>query len=275
MPSTPGRRAVVEDRGEDVAAEPPRSNDDYPWDRFDPTWYVKEHYGHLLDDDRRILQIVRDFLVKEVGGDRARGIDAGAGANLYPTLAMLPFCRQVTLYERGKANVDWLRKEIKKPSASWREFWDVLASRDRYDKIERPGEVLTARAAVRQGNIFELPARQWDIGTMFFVAESISDQKREFRDATHRFVGSLKSGAPFAAAFMKNSVGYYVGPLRFPAVPVDEAAVSYCLSSVAYDVKVVSVRSENPWSWREKYDGMILAFGKAGGPGGKVGRKRG
>jgi hypothetical protein len=97
---------------------------------------------------------------------------------------------------------------------------------------------------------------------MFFVAESISDQKREFKLAVERFVGSLKAGAPFAAAFMENSSGYHVDKLHFPAVAVSATDVAHCLSALVDELEVQRFRSEKPL--RDGYHGMILALGKAG-----------
>ena len=51
---------------------------------------------------------------------------------------------------------------------------------------------------------------------MFFVAESITEDPAEFHAALARFVGALKPGAPFAAAFMAGSDGYPVAGTRFP-----------------------------------------------------------
>lgn len=243
---------------------PLRDNAGYPWDKFDPLWYVQHNYSGLRDDDRWIIEMVRDFFAAEISSRRSSlaGIDVGSGANLYPALSMLPFCRAVTMWERGAANVEWLNEEVKFYSPLWNEYWDILAVRDRYEMIEKPRERLAASAEVRKGNLFKLPQRSWDLGTMFFVAESISEQEREFKAAAERFIGSLKVGAPFAAAFMRDSSGYHVDGLRFPAVAVTGADVEHCLAPLVDGLEITSVLSEN--ALREGYRGMILALGRAG-----------
>jgi hypothetical protein len=133
---------------------------------------------------------------------------------------------------------------------------------DTYAGID-PRRALESRAEVSQGNIFDLPPRRYDVGTMFFVAESITGSVPEFERATRRFVGSLRRHAPFAAAFMKNSRGYQVGSYRFPAVAVADNDVKECLDSVAYGVEV-HVVSDGVNPLRDGYDGMILATGFAG-----------
>lgn len=258
-----GRRANATNSSA-VPKPGPTRNDSYPWDEFDPDWYVTYNYLVLRDDDRRILQLVRDFFVEELSGRTVgRGIDVGTGANLYPALLMLPFCEEITLWERGRRNFDWLQAEIDAFSPYWDRYWDVLSARTPYAELDKPRQALRDKARVLNRNLFDLSVRQWDLGTMFFVAESISDKRREFKTAVERFVGSLRPGSPFAAAFMLGSTGYNVGSLRFPAVAVTEADVQHCLSVIAHDVRIVSVCSRK--ALRAGYHGMILALGKAGG----------
>ena len=110
---------------------------------------------------------------------------------------------------------------------------------DGYNEIGVPRKQLReacageqACAGVEQRSVFDLPAAQWDLGTMFFVAESITEDPAEFRDAVARFVGALKPGAPFAATFMAGSDGYPVAGTRFPALPITAADVSEHLTAL-------------------------------------------
>ena len=93
-----------------------------------------------------------------------------------------------------------------------------------------------------KGNLFDLPTDRFHVGTMFFVAESITEQADEFELALRAFTRSLKRGAPFAAAFMRNSTGYTVNDRDFPALRVDRTAydtdgqvIEYCRSTVRAD----------------------------------------
>lgn len=238
-------------------------NESQPWDDFDSRWYLAHNYESLRFDDRQIIERVAKFFARS--GQELSGIDVGSGTNLYPALAMLPSCREITLVERSRSNVAWLEREIREYAPTWNPFWDALgdAEPDRYKPIEAR-EVLAARAKVECKSIFDLPKRRWELGTMFFVAESITADPSEFERATRCFVRSLKRDAPFAAAFMRHSVGYQVNRLHFPAVAVDERQVDECLDPVAYDVTVTMIPSgDNPL--RDGYDGMILATGYAKG----------
>jgi hypothetical protein len=246
-------------------------NDVQPWDEFDSGWYLAHNYQDLRLDDREIIERVANFFVHSPRGRGGvstagrSGVDVGSGANLYPALAMLPFCRRITMVERARSNVAWLTEAIGGYASNWDPFWDALvnAQANRYKPV-RARDTLARRARVKRGNIFELPEERWEIGTMFFVAESITADVDEFRQATQKFVRSLKAGSPFAAGFMRHSRGYRVNHVRFPAVAVDENQVGDCLDGVAYDVTVTMIPTGgNPL--RDGYDGMILATGYASG----------
>jgi hypothetical protein len=250
---------------------PPRKsrNDQYEWDEFDPVDYVKRNYAVLSEADRRILHVVRDYFTAVADQYRTpgtRGIDVGSGANLYPALSMLPFVGEVTLSDHAESNVAWLEQEVWSYSAIWDPFWREFVERKPYAAVRDPRAQLWYKAKVTKGDLFKLPRARWDIGTMFFVAESISGERFEFQRATHRFVRALKPGKPFAAAFMAGSKGYEVGGNPYPAVEIDETDVRECLNDVAHevDIHVWHVDANKHEPLREGYSGMILALGKAG-----------
>jgi hypothetical protein len=240
------------------------SNAGQPWDEFDSFWYLAHNYEELRFDDRQIIEWMADFFASAPPRAQGRGIDVGSGTNLYPAMAMLPLCHQITMIERAASNVAWLSKEVYDFAETWNPFWGAFVGRQarRYGDIN-PRAALEARAEVIRGDVFKLPTSAFDAGTMFFVAESITARREEFERATQKFISSLKRRAPFAAAFMKNSQGYRVGAYHFPAVAIDENGVRDCLASVAYDVEVHVVSTGvNPL--RDGYEGMMLATGFAG-----------
>lgn len=236
-------------------------NGEFPWDEFDSSQYYDHNYKVLRDDDRQIVEIIRDFFATLDLSRHRNGIDVGSGTNLYPALAMLPLCDKITLYEYSTSNVSWLQREIRSYAPSWDDFWELLAKEPPYKLVDSPRETLAAVARIERGSIFDLPESRWDVGTMFFAAESISATPSEFRAGLESFIRSLRTGAPFAAAFMENSVGYDVGTRRFPAVAVTANDVKNCLEGDVEDLAVHRVGLTNE-PLRAGYDGMILATGK-------------
>ncbi len=155
-----------------------------------------------------------------------RGVDVGAGANLYPALSMLPWCEKVLLLEYAQPNVEYLEKQASPAGFDtvWDPFWDQLREHPAYAAVEprgRFGEIVR----VERANLLDLDGqRRWDIGTMFFVADSMSECPEEFRRGVTCFMGALNEGAPFATAFMKESVGYQVGDPSLSGLPGQRGA---------------------------------------------------
>jgi hypothetical protein len=247
-------------------------NLDYPWDAFDSEAYLKKNYATILTDDLRILEFVRKFFADIDRPVDGKGIDVGTGSNLYPALAMLPYCEKVTLYEYSSSNVEWLRTQCRDNWPSWKEvwqkFWDRLSDKPEYSGFVgwEPRTELTDRTEVVQGSVFDLdPAvRRYDIGTMFFVAESISPQEDEFASAMGHFLDILLPDAPFAIALMEHSTGYDVAGTGFPSTNIGEPEVLDILRQRASNIRVnrFGVPSR---PLRHGYTGMIIACGQVKG----------
>ncbi|TQS45544.1 SCO2525 family SAM-dependent methyltransferase [Cryptosporangium phraense] len=242
-----------------------RRNCDVNWDEFDAGRYLDHNYRTLRGDDHRFIEAMRDFFADFELPPSAIGVDLGSGTNLYPALAMLPFVQRVTLLDRGSQNVRYLEEQVASYDPSWDPFWKVLLGNPRYAVVTDPRAALRKTADVVQGDIFSFrPHDRYDMGTMFFVAESISNSAAEFETAVARFLGALKPGAPFAAAFMENSKGYDVGDTHFPAVRIGQEDVRQVLSVAAEGLTVhYEPAGSSGDALRAGYDGMILAVGRA------------
>ncbi|MFK4145973.1 SCO2525 family SAM-dependent methyltransferase [Streptomyces sp. NPDC004065] len=248
-------------------------NTDARWDEFDPLDYVWRNYRTVLDVDAHIMSLVRTHFTdhfRRFPGRRVRGIDVGAGANLYPSLLMLPWCDEITLLDRSRPNVEYLRRQLAGDAcdSGWDAFWSELRTDDAYAGVPGgPWAALSRIARVERGNLFHLLGRaaQWQLGTMFFVAESISGSPAEFDRSLECFFGSLQPGAPFAAAFMEHSTGYEVGGLAFPAYDVSESQITAGVARHAREGDLRIHRIGKPEEVRPGYASMILACGFRGG----------
>jgi hypothetical protein len=239
------------------------------WSRFDSDVYCAANYRDLRSDDEEIAEKVRDFFAdasKDRDTSEWRAIDVGTGANLYPAFAMLPFSKFIDLREFSPTNVKWLREQCREGfDGSWDEFWRVYNKNHTYEQYFNENNVRHAfrdKAVVEVGSIFDLPEREWDLGTMFFVACSLTRRRDEFRRAVRSFVRSLKPGAPVAAAFMTKSGGYQVGDEWFPAVSVSRFAIRRTLRSVC-DPETLKVEQIKGHVSVRPGVGMALATGFA------------
>ncbi|MFF5185071.1 SCO2525 family SAM-dependent methyltransferase [Streptomyces sp. NPDC000345] len=243
-------------------------NADVRWDDFDPEAYIGRNYIRMQAVDKEIISRVRDHFSDHFRGHGRvpSGIDVGAGPNLYPALTMLPWCDRITLLEWSARNLEYLRGQCADYAQNWDQFWDVLCEDKAYAELDVTPRV-RFKEAVQQperGSLFDLCAdsRRWDLGTMFFVAESITTSLDEFRRGVGCFMSVLNPGAPFAAAFMKHSTGYRVGDVDFPATrEIDEVKAEAALGDFAENMKMY--RMEDPDHYvRDGYAGMILVCGR-------------
>jgi hypothetical protein len=250
------------------------------WNRFSSNDYWRRNYSEFQAEDREIIRLVSHFLAAAFA-DRApaqRAIDVGSGANLYPALLMLPWTEQILLTDYSESNVSWLNGQLADDSApwAWRPFWREMRAAEGYGDVDQPRKRLREAcvgkpgfAGIQQVSIFDLPKARFDLGTMFFVAESITKEPGVFCDAVGHFVGALKPGAPFAAAFMAGSDGYEVAdtvsptvPITFPAVPITTDDVTSLLTALEVREQRVELL-QTSHRVRDGYAGMIVATGFA------------
>jgi hypothetical protein len=250
-------------------------NADQDWDVFSSDEYWRRNYAMLQAEDREIIHLVSPFFRKAFNGrDHARrAIDVGSGTNLYPALLMLPWTEQILLSDHSESNVRWLRHHVLDDAApwTWQPFWREARDFEGYNWISDPRVRLRQActgalgcAGIEQRSVFDLPPAQWQLGTMFFVAESITEEPKEFREAIHSFVSALQPNSPFAATFMAGSHGYFVGRTLFPALSitaddVEEEFEKLGVSEFSVDLLKTTDRV------REGYQGMIVATGIVGG----------
>ncbi|WP_329277099.1 SCO2525 family SAM-dependent methyltransferase [Streptomyces sp. NBC_01451] len=251
-------------------------NEQAPWSEFDSDAYVAGNYHELQAADAEIISIMRDHF----GGyfaehpDPVIGVDVGAGANLYPALAMLPWCKEITLFEHAPRNLAYLTRQLEPESydKNWDQFWEALRENREYaefkgDPRERFREVVrVAPANILASDLGEQLREKreaWSVGTMFFVAESMTTEEEEFRRGVACFMRALAPGAPFFAAFMEHSEGYHAGDAFFPACDVGESEVLESLEPFAGKSGTLHVRRlRTPVKVRAGYSGMIVAYGR-------------
>lgn len=249
-------------------------NAEAPWHEFSSQEYWRHNYENMQPEDREILRHVSLFFIRAfTGRDRAqRAIDVGSGANLYPALLMLPWTDQILLTDFSERNVSWLRRHVMDDDASWtwQPFWAELAKRKGYNQISEPRKQLRevcagqpGDAGIERHSVFDLPQARWQLGTMFFVAESITQDPAEFRAAIGSFVSALQPGAPFAATFMAGSDGYPVAGTPFPALQVTPEDVTERFRELGASKLSVHM-NRTPPEVRPGYSGMIVATGIVG-----------
>jgi hypothetical protein len=241
-------------------------NDEVPWSDFDADGYWKHNYASVLPEDAEIIRYASDFLIRARAGKPRipRAVDVGAGTNLYPALMMLPWIEGLVFTEYARANIDWLAENLTDEPGewAWQPFWNLVANLPGYRDVEQPRSQLAASSReIRLLSVFDLPRQEWDLGSMFFVADGMSSEEAEFEWAVRSFLGALTPGAPFMMAFMEGSAGYDVSGVRFPGVRVTPGSLDELLARLPV-TGTGRLRTNNTVRrLRPGYDAMLLVTG--------------
>jgi hypothetical protein len=114
---------------------------------------------------------------------------------------------------------------------------------------------------IRRVNIFELPRRTWELGSMFFVADGMTTDEAEFEAAVRRFLDALLPGSPFLMAFMEGCDGYEVHGRRFPSVKITPGSPDALLAKLPVTGASVLRTDNSVGPLMPGYDAMLLVTG--------------
>lgn len=238
-----------------------RGNADYQWSQFDPEAYFEQYYGEPHPDDDHVVRLAAGALKEAVPEGALDVVDVGIGPSLIPFLCALPRARRLTGWEFAERNIAWLKDELDRDAMrpQWRHFWDVAreAYGAEWNLPENPIPLLREMSDLRQGSIFDLPARTWDAATMFFCAESITKQQREFEAACAAFARAVRPGGTLAAAFLVRSEGYVVADYPFPALNLSAEAIAQVFAPHAGEIRTEQVGIVDR-EIRSGYSGMLF-----------------
>jgi hypothetical protein len=245
--------------------EPSVRNDAVAWSDFDADKYWKINYASVLPEDAEIIQCASRFLIEACGGRsrRKKALDVGAGTNLYPALLMLPWAEHIVFTEYASPNIHWLRENLALAADEWQwqPFWDLVAGLPGYQTVKQPRHRLAAVHEIRTLSIFDLPPQTWDLGSMFFVADGMTEDEEEFEAAVRSFLNALIPGSPFIMAFMEGSTGYDVDYASYPAIKVTPASLNALLADLPVAGTSVLRTDSTVRRLRDGYDAMLLVTG--------------
>ncbi|MFE6855027.1 class I SAM-dependent methyltransferase [Streptomyces sp. NPDC057674] len=202
-----------------------RRNQDADWDAWPVADYLAENYRRLHPCDTEVIHhhaaVYRDC----APGSLARTLELGAGPNLYPLMLAGAASRRIDALEPSAANLRYLRHQLDEgPDASWQPFYTLCRSLD--PALPESGAEALRPVRVMPGGIDDLVPGTYDLASMNFVAESVTEDSAEFTLFCDAFVRAVRPGGRLLAAFMERMPSYRIGtgPV-WPAFPVDEAAL--------------------------------------------------
>ncbi|MFE3665409.1 class I SAM-dependent methyltransferase [Streptomyces sp. NPDC059164] len=213
-------------------------NDDVDWDRWPVQDYLAENYRDLHPSDAAVIAHHSAVYRRIRRGGAARSVEFGAGPNLYPLLLASAASRRIDAVEASAAGVRYLLGQIARgPDASWEPF-HALCRELNPDVPPTPQESLSAVRVVH-ADVRSLEPGTYDIASMNFVAEGVTEDFTEFADFCGRFARSARPGGLLVAAFMENMPTYRIGPAsRWPGCPVDSSVVTEVFAPLTDDLRV-------------------------------------
>ena len=234
------------------------NNTPIPWDKFDPMQYVKDNYVDLHDEDRIILYLLSATYHQLPPLPLA--VEVGVGPNLYPLMAMLPVVKKIEAIDYNPANLRYLKKQLKKPNKFWLAYWQLLHESCSSYQIDFLSE-LRRKVTLLEGDIYSLPENTYDLASMNFCAESVTDNRTMFELACQTYIRAVKSAGYFIASFMENSTGYTVGTYHFPSCPIDKMTIMNIFIPVCDQWQMYHIpKAHQPL--RAGYSGMLLFIGR-------------
>ncbi|MEU5213142.1 class I SAM-dependent methyltransferase [Streptomyces sp. NPDC020742] len=203
----------------------PVRNDDADWDRWPVLDYLAENYREIHPCDAAVIRHHSAFYRQFAPGSVARSLEFGAGPNLYPLMLAGAVSRRVDAVELSRANVAYLTDQLDQgPDTSWQAFYAFC--RDLDPALPPTLTEALSRVRVTHGDVRSLPPAGYDLASMNFVAESVTEDFEEFAGLCRTFVAAVRPGGPLVAAFMENMPTYRIGTApRWPGCPVDGAVV--------------------------------------------------
>ena len=236
-----------------------RRNADADWHQWPVDTYLAENYRKLHTCDAAVIAHHSAFYRRIAGSRIERSVEIGAGPNLYPLLLAAGACRSIDALDPSTPNVAYLRDQITGgPDDSWQPFYD----RCRALNADLPATITGAlqRVTARLGDFNDLEPASYDLASMNFVAESISEDLAEVTAHCRTFARSVRPGGHLVATFMEQQARYQLGDgSQWPGCPIDMEDVRRIFGAEVDELTISRIESDPDLpDYYGGYTGMIL-----------------
>jgi hypothetical protein len=232
-------------------------NSDVDWARWPVDDYVAENYGSLHPADAAVIDHHAACYRRLAPDSLACSLELGAGPNLYPLMLAAAASRRIEAVEPSAANVGYLRRQLSHgPDPHWQPFY----ARCRAGNAALPVGLHEALSRVRvvRGDAWTLQAGRYQLASMNFVAESVTEDLTEFAELCQAFVRAVCPGGQLIAAFMEGMSRYAIGTRSmWPGVPVDAGIVRAVFEPCTAGLSICRIDAD-PSLPDYGYTGMVL-----------------
>ncbi|MET9378314.1 class I SAM-dependent methyltransferase [Streptomyces sp. NPDC003035] len=215
-----------------------RHNRDADWNAWPVEDYLAENYRRLHPCDIGVIRHHSAFYRRFPPGGIARSLEVGAGPNLYPLMLAAAASRHIDALEPSAANVGYLQDQLDRgPDDSWQAFYALCRALD--PGLPDTAAKALARVRIVPGDAGDIPEGTYDLASMNFVAESVTEDFAEVASLCGAFVRSVRPGGYLVASFMERMPSYRIGPgPRWPACPVDVDAVRSVFAPLTEELRI-------------------------------------
>lgn len=232
-------------------------NRDADWDAWPVADYLAENYRRLHRADEAVIDHHSAVYAAIPAGSLDRTVEVGAGPNLYPLAMAAAASRLVHAVEPSAASVAYLRGQLRDgPDPTWDPFY--ARCRRRNPALPPSLAQALSRVRVTRADAFALPEGRYALGSMNFVAESVTEDRAEFAAFCGAFARAVRPGGHLVASFMENMGRYSIsGGREWPGVPVDSEKISEAFAPYTVDLVVRRIDADPDLpDWG--YTGMVL-----------------
>ncbi|MFD7321592.1 class I SAM-dependent methyltransferase [Streptomyces sp. NPDC059875] len=215
-----------------------RRNRDADWNAWPVADYLSENYRQLHPYDIGVICHHSAFYRHFEPGSIGRSLEFGAGPNLYPLMLAAAASRHIDALEPSTANIRYLRDQLTRgPDDSWEAFYTLCRELDP-GLPDTPADAL-ARVRIVPGDAADIPEGAYDLASMNFVAESVTEDFAEVTALCGAFVRSVRPGGRLVASFMERMPSYRIGTgPPWPACPVDADALRSVFAPLTEELRI-------------------------------------
>lgn len=240
---------------------------------FNNRIYLEEYYSHIGSENEALLEFLANSY-KKIPQNKII-LDFGGGPTIYQLIAAASRTKEIHYSDFLENN----RKEIKKwiknnpESFNWSNFTRRILELEgnknisEKDILDRENETKNKIKKIiscdaKKDNPIELN-KKYDVISVQFVAESITDSRKEWEKYMKNILNILKPGGFLIMSTIKGAQCYKVGNKYFPSVNIDEDDVKKLLIKNNFDhlnIQITNTYAEHSKS--QKYQGLIFVFGR-------------
>lgn len=230
--------------------------------QFSPDDYLNEYYSNIGSENEFLLRFFHKTYNRL--NPSGRLLEVGGGPVIYQLISACYFMDEIIFSEYNLKNRIAVASWVANDSGIF--DWDPyiievlsLEGKDESSLLERKSLLRDKIKAyvpydARKNPPIDSHAMPFDVISTNFCFESITNNETEYRSFFHNLSSLIKSGTYLIATALKNASYYQVGPIKFPAFPIDENYLNDYLLQLNYnDVQIDTVAAEHS----QGYDGIM------------------